>query len=343
MHTVHSMDSVHNPHDALFREIYSRKAEARSFLAHYLPEDVLAVLDVDSLDICKDSFVDEELKAYYSDILYSVQLAGQPGYVYVLFEHKSYPDRLIHLQILDYMLKIWRLDQHKGETTRKLPIILPVVLYHGGAPWMYGRQLLDLLCGPTDQLTAYVPDFRILLTDLSAYADDDIQGTIVSRVVLLLFKHIFDPDLHDRLPDILKLLRELSTQESGLRMLETVLRYVYSAVERLSADEIVDIARQTLHQQGGGISMTIAQKLRQEGRQEGRQQGLENGEVIGGILFAQRMLKLTIYGREELEQKDLNELRHLLTKLEAAVLEREQPQAPERPGSTAKEKKAETD
>ena len=320
------MDTVHNPHDALFREIYSRKAEAQSFLEHYLPKDVLDLFEPNSLDICKDSFVDEELKAYYSDILYTVQLDGQKGYVYVLFEHKSYPDRVIHLQVLEYMLKIWRLhlSQHKGEKKRTLPIILPLILYHGGETWPYGRRLSDLLCGPTDKLADYIPDFDLLFTDLSDYTDDEIRGTILSRVVLLLFKHIFDADIRTRLPDILELLRAIMAQEHGLRMLEIVLRYIYSAVDSLSAEDIAEVAEQVLYEQGGGLSMTIAQQLEQKGLEK----GLEKGEVIGGILFAQRMLKLSIYDHKELEQKDPDELRHLLTKLEAAVLEREQPEHP---------------
>ena len=103
------METVHNPHDSLFQEIYSRKEEAQSFLEHYLPQEVVSHIDLDSLEICKDSFIDPELKAYFSDMLYKVRLRGEPGYIYVLFEHKSYEDRLIHVQLLEYILRIWRL------------------------------------------------------------------------------------------------------------------------------------------------------------------------------------------------------------------------------------------
>ncbi|WP_459917811.1 Rpn family recombination-promoting nuclease/putative transposase [Desulfocicer niacini] len=38
-----------------------------------------------------------------------INLSGSPSYVYVLFEYKSYYDKYVHLQRLEYMVKIWRL------------------------------------------------------------------------------------------------------------------------------------------------------------------------------------------------------------------------------------------
>ena len=95
-----------------------RKEEAQSFLDHYLPQEVVPPIDPGRLEICKDSFIDPELKTYFSDMLYPVRLHGEPGYMYVLFEHKSYEDRLIHLQLLEYMLRIWRLHV-KQQTSRE--------------------------------------------------------------------------------------------------------------------------------------------------------------------------------------------------------------------------------
>ena len=82
------------------------------FLANYLPPTVLHHIQLDSLTITKDSFVDKEHTAHYSDLLYQVTLTGdRPGFVYFLFEHKSYPDRFVSLQLLRHVLEIWKLAQ----------------------------------------------------------------------------------------------------------------------------------------------------------------------------------------------------------------------------------------
>lgn len=311
------MDNVSNPHDKVFREIYSNKPEAQSFLDNYLPPDVRELLDLESVEIRKDSFIDDELRNYYSDLLYMVRLRGEPAYIYVLFEHKSYSDRLIHLQLLEYMLKIWRLHlkQHKKRrTSRKtslsLPIILPFVIYHGSHSWSHDTRFSHLLTGPANELAAYIPDFSFMLTDLTEYSDAQIKGTILSQVILLLFKHIFDADIRPELPKVFGLLAELRRQETGLHYLETILRYLYSAVE-ISYEEMLAIAEHTLPEQGGKFAMTIAEQLRQEGRQE--------GALIGEILLAQRLLKVQRYSQKDLEDRNLGELQQIFAELETQL------------------------
>ena len=101
---------VVNPHDKVFRAAYSNKENARSLLTDKLPAKVLKLVDLDSMEISKDSFIEKDLADYYSDILYRVNLTGgNQGLIYVLFEHKSYYDKYVHLQLLEYMVKIWRL------------------------------------------------------------------------------------------------------------------------------------------------------------------------------------------------------------------------------------------
>ena len=118
---------VINPHDKLFRKTYGDKENARSFLTNYLPGQVLKLVDLSTLEISKDSFIEKDLADYYSDMLYQVMLKdGSAGFIYLLFEHKSYYDKYVHLQLLEYMVKIWRLyiKQHKGKgKSVKLPTV----------------------------------------------------------------------------------------------------------------------------------------------------------------------------------------------------------------------------
>ena len=86
------MAEIVNVHDRIFKEMFSRKDGARDFFANYLPEDILKRLDLERIEIVKDSFIEKELREYFSDILYTVYLSDSPAYLYMLFEHKSYPD-----------------------------------------------------------------------------------------------------------------------------------------------------------------------------------------------------------------------------------------------------------
>ena len=49
---------VINPHDKLIREIYGDRDNAHSFLTNHLPGKVLDLVDMSTLEISKDSFIE---------------------------------------------------------------------------------------------------------------------------------------------------------------------------------------------------------------------------------------------------------------------------------------------
>jgi predicted transposase YdaD len=54
--------TVQNPHDKFFRESFGRVHIARNYLEEYLPDPVLALLDLDTLTLQDGSFIDEEMR-----------------------------------------------------------------------------------------------------------------------------------------------------------------------------------------------------------------------------------------------------------------------------------------
>ncbi|MBK5931278.1 Rpn family recombination-promoting nuclease/putative transposase [Halochromatium salexigens] len=67
------MDEINNPHDVYFRESFTRREIAQDFLRQHLPAELLEVVDLDSLEISKDSYVSKELRASYSDLVYRLR------------------------------------------------------------------------------------------------------------------------------------------------------------------------------------------------------------------------------------------------------------------------------
>ena len=86
------MDEINNPHDVYFRESLTRREIVQDFLRWHLPAELLAFVDLGSLEISKDSYVSKELRASYSDLVYQLRPRALPDLalcVYMLFEHKS--------------------------------------------------------------------------------------------------------------------------------------------------------------------------------------------------------------------------------------------------------------
>jgi hypothetical protein len=143
-------------------------------------------------------------------------------------------------------------------------------------------RLTSLLSGPVDDLAGYIPDFGFELYDLHRYSDDEIKGNIASRLGLLLLKHIRDPDLQRKLPDIFALLRTLMEKETGMQWLEVVLRYLASARDKkeLSWEQIKEIAKKAISEEAGRYVMTLEEKTKNEGRVEVYREAIELGITL---------------------------------------------------------------
>ena len=77
------MDSIQNPHDRLFRSAMTDKRVAKEFLETHLPSKVLKIVDLNSIELQKDSYVDEKLKLLMTDIVFQAAFSDTTGlYLY---------------------------------------------------------------------------------------------------------------------------------------------------------------------------------------------------------------------------------------------------------------------
>ena len=268
------MDEISQAHDAFFKEMFSHLEPTRDFLANYLPPEITGLLEMDTLEICKDSFVDPALQAHYSDLLYQVKLQSTrtPMWIYVLFEHKSAPEPQVALQLLRYMVRIW---EQAGKQNLPLMPIFPLVVYHGRTRWTVGQQFQALFEELPQALRSHVPDYTYHLCDLTQMKEKDIIGGIQMQVALMAMKFIFQPDMGINLKKIIDLLTELQDKHTALEGLEAVLRYIVAAAD-IREDEVVTILERS--EFGKEVSMgTLAEKWMEQGKQQGMQQGIKQG------------------------------------------------------------------
>ena len=298
--------SVPTPHDAFFRQLLAQPEQAQDFINTFLPPEITTLLDLDTLQTNPDTFVDPELQPHYADLLYQADLHdGQSGHLYLLFEHKSNPDRGIFLQLLRYLTRIWE----KVSAPPPLPPILAIVFYHGPRRWTIPTEfhtLFDLPQGLRD----YVPQFRYWLVDLSRYSDEDLKVSVILRASLLLLKYIQRDDVTDHLPKVLTLWGELSRQETGLAYIETMLRYIAEATDKV---EVEVLSRLVVDAMKGADDLmpTIAEQWIKQGREEGREEGREAAMLMLEQFLQQRFELPPDHFQTELGRLDLTTLTRL--------------------------------
>jgi len=96
---------IHQPHDKLFKQSMADLRVARDFFKAHLPAELLKRVNLQTLGLVHDSFIDGDSSKKESDLIYSVQLkSGQCAYFYILCEHQSTIDDMMAFRLLTYIV-----------------------------------------------------------------------------------------------------------------------------------------------------------------------------------------------------------------------------------------------
>jgi len=298
-----------NHHDVFFKQVFSRRDEVVSFVKAELEPAILKDLDLESLMIDTNSYIDENLKEYFSDIVYNCNYKKNKELkLTLLFEHKTKQSGCIYLQLLRYMLNIWQFEPKKSERKteegrtekgkkkkkeQKLPFVIPFVVYQGKHKWKI-RNFASYFEGIDESLLKYLPDFKFLLLDLSQKSDaeiEEIYDNIYLQACLLLMKKAMQQIKESDLLLIFKQLDYILNLPQGEDMFRALLIYAIQNTD-LPTEQINEKIN-FINENTGGTVMSTYDKLinqgieigsergRQEGIEIGSERGRQEGEIVG--------------------------------------------------------------
>ncbi|MHB2017805.1 MAG: Rpn family recombination-promoting nuclease/putative transposase, partial [Candidatus Xenobia bacterium] len=96
------MDEKFN--DRGYKALFSHPRMVEALLRSFVHEDFLDALDFSTLRKTSDTFITEEFRQRESDIVWELNIRGQPAYVYLLIEFQSTVERFMALRLLTYVL-----------------------------------------------------------------------------------------------------------------------------------------------------------------------------------------------------------------------------------------------
>lgn len=304
------MDSTNLSHDEFFKRTFSNIEVARDYLRRFLPGKLYKRLRLETLSHKPGSFVGPKLKGFHADLLFECEYGGKRITIPILLEHKSHPVKYPHLQLLQYMLLIWK-DQEKN----KLPLtpILPLIVYHGKTRWK-NKPFSKYLMGMDEELMPYTPNFSIIQNDIGSLPLEVFEGlrnTYLKNILYLLkecwgesdFQTVFRVAIGD-----------LHSDEKRDPILNEALTFYFFSIYRLKTPEEQELAISTLDDSLKEKIMpnyldVLLERGHQQGLELGLEQGLEQGLEKGKLEELLKVIRRSLSKGYPIEEiADLTEL-----------------------------------
>ncbi|MDO8954235.1 MAG: Rpn family recombination-promoting nuclease/putative transposase [Gammaproteobacteria bacterium] len=259
--------AIKNPHDLIFQDYLSNMAVARDMVDVHLPEHIKKKCDINTLKVEPTSFVEKSLRKHQADVLYSLKIDGEIGYVYLLIEQQMKKDALMPFRILRYQISIMR--HHLKQGHKKLPVVVPLLIY-AGRKSPYSGTLELMQCFEDPKLATEIMFAKLKLIDLTVIPDEELKTHKNMAMLEIAQKHIFERDAK-KLAGILTAIANYTNIDHDLFI--DVLEYVLLANDVRDSQEFVAALTETATVYKDDV-MTTAEYLKQQGMQEGMQQGI---------------------------------------------------------------------
>ncbi len=296
---------IHNIHDKFVRASFSDPKRAIAFFRTFLPTSIKEDLDLSSLRVLSESYMSAELKEYFSDLIFEVNLSSQSKKamdVVLLFEHKSGPDKNLLFQLGHYLFMHWFSNARKG--VRNKPII-PIVYYQGKKKWE-PKGLKAYFKSYSQAILKYIPDVEFLFFDIQQLSHAQLSGIQDSLMAAAISaqQRRFNPiTLAEDLKRIFSLFQN---QDFDRNFFEMIIVYTLNT-STLSEAQLAESVENMPTQIKQNIMTTYdqliekgVQKGKAEGKLEGKIEGKLEGKIEGkqeGIRVAQREIILKGYDK----------------------------------------------
>lgn len=276
--------------DASYKLLFSAPEVVRDLVLGFIPDAWLHSLDYSTLEKMPGSYITDDLRQRADDVVWRVKADGEWMYLYLLIEFQSSVDAWMAVRIMTYVGLLYQDLIRRSEVPggKRLPPVLPIVLYNGDAKWTAATDIATLIPKVPGLVAKYLPKLEYLLIDENQYAEADLAELKNLVAAIIRIEH---PENEQALLALIDLVNELLQGNAELK--RTFAIWIRAVLLRQSKDSLVLPKVQDLKE----LKMTLAerfdqwaQKYEQKGLEKGIEQGIEKGIEKGEALLLQRLL-----------------------------------------------------
>ncbi len=301
---VESRDNIMGQHDLSYRAFFSYRRMVQDLLREIVGERWVDLIDLDSGVQVDGTFVSPKHENRESDVIWKFQRndTGEPVYVYILMEFQSRPDPAMPVRLMSYVGLFYErlMSNQPAASWKKLPLVIPLVVYNGREPWGVATELGSLIEDLDPSAEIYRPRLRYLLVDESRYPLEELAE--LASPVAELFRIEQSRSWGDVKASIDRLGKAISPAESSLDAMFVTwfMKVVLPRFGRTEEAAVVSTLKEVASMLAENIeiwNLELQEKGRREGLEEGRQEGRQEGRREGrqegraGMLLRQLHLK----------------------------------------------------
>ena len=268
-------------HDASYKLLFSSPELVRDLVLGFIPDAWLHSLDYRTLEKMPGSYVTDDLRHRADDVVWRVKVGPEWVYLYILIEFQSKVDPWMAVRMMSYVGLLYQ-DLIKAKQVlpqRKLPPVLPIVLYNGDAPWTAATNIAELIPKVPGLVSQFLPSMQYLLIAENQYTE---SGLATMQNLVAAMMRLQRPPQQTAVLEVIDLLHGWLADNPELMRIFAI--WIRAVLLRQSKHDLALPKVQDLKE----LKMTLAtrfeewaQQHRQEGLETGLQKGLQKGLQTG--------------------------------------------------------------
>ena len=263
--------------DASYKLLFSALEVVRDLVLGFIPDDWLHSLDYTTLEKIPGSYITDDLRDRADDVVWRVKADGEWVYLYLLIEFQSTADPWMAVRMMTYLGLLYQDLTRRGDVLagRRLPPVLPIVLYNGKGSWRAATDIADLIPKAPGLVTKHLPKLEYLLIDENRYTDADLAELKNLVAAIIRVEH---PENEQALLQLIDLLNEWLEGKPELK--RTFAIWIRAVLLRQSKHTLALPKVRDLKE----LKMTLAERFDQWAQQygqRGKQVGWQEGEQKG--------------------------------------------------------------
>ncbi|WP_205737192.1 Rpn family recombination-promoting nuclease/putative transposase [Acidovorax sp. HDW3] len=251
----------------------------RDLALGFIPDAWLHSLDYSTLQKMPGSYVSDDMRHRADDVVWRVKVGGDWVYLYILIEFQSKVDAWMAVRMMSYVGLLYQ-DLIKAKQVlpdRKLPPVLPIVLYNGDAPWTPATNISELIPKVPGLVSQFLPQMQYLLIAENQYTE---AGLAQMQNLAAAMMRLQRPPEQSTVLEVIDLLNAWLDDNPELKRIFAI--WIRAVLLRQSKNDLALPKVQDLKE----LKMTLATRFEEwahqhkdQGRQEGRQEGRKEGEA----------------------------------------------------------------